>query len=330
MPGLIGQTGGRIASPIEPTEEKALSCNRVGIAALTASVLVGCSATTPPSSETARPETIGAEVAAPAQEPPRPTTAQPVLAADPARIVDDLMADERALRDPRASEAALTAAARRQQKSYRVLARHPEWDAITRPRVPRALLEVFDRNIDARRQLAAMGRGKPTLPAWRIDPPRPAEELLAYYRKSEASSGVGWNYLAAINFVETAYGRISGVSTAGAQGPMQFMPSTFATHGAGTDILSPHDSIMAAGRFLAAHGFARDRDHALYRYNNSRQYVRAINQYAALIAADPAVFAGYHRWEVYYNSVAGDVVLPVGYAAESPIPVEEYLKRHPQ
>ncbi|ORV83681.1 lytic transglycosylase domain-containing protein [Mycolicibacterium iranicum] len=304
----------------------ALSGNRVGVAAVAASVLVGCSAPAPPAADPAPPQAVGAQTA----QPTLPSTAQPVLAPDPARIVDDLVADEHALRDQQSSEETLTAAARRQQKAYRVLARHPEWDVIARARVPRTLLDVYDRNIDARRQLSAMGRGKPTLPAWRIDPPRPAEELLGYYRKAEAASGVGWNYLAAINFVETAYGRISGVSTAGAQGPMQFMPSTFATHGAGTDILSPHDSIMAAGRFLAAHGFARDRDHALYRYNNSRQYVRAINQYATLIGADPAVFAGYHRWDVYYNTVAGDVVLPVGYSSTSPIPVQEYLKRHPQ
>ncbi|MDA2894830.1 lytic transglycosylase domain-containing protein [Mycolicibacterium sp. BiH015] len=303
-----------------------MSGNRVGVAALAASVLVGCSVPAPPSGDTAPPDTAGTQAA----QPPVLRAAQPVLASDPARIVDDLVADEHALRDRQSSEETLTAAARRQQKAYRVLARHPEWDPVARARVPRTLLDVYDRNIDARRQLGAMGRGKPTLPAWRINPPRPADELLSYYRKAESASGVGWNYLAAINFVETAYGRISGVSTAGAQGPMQFMPSTFATHGAGTDILDPHDSIMAAGRFLAAHGFVRDRDHALYQYNNSRQYVRAINQYATLIGADPAVFAGYHRWDVYYNTVAGDVVLPVGYSSTSPIPVEEYLKHHPQ
>ncbi|PRC50050.1 lytic transglycosylase, partial [Mycobacterium sp. ITM-2017-0098] len=105
---------------------------------------------------------------------------------------------------------------------------------LARPRIPQALLDVYDRNIDARRQLGAMNRGKPTLPAWRIQLPLPADELLGYYRTAEAESGVGWNYLAAINFVETAFGRIAGVSTAGAQGPMQFMPSTFAAYGAGS------------------------------------------------------------------------------------------------
>ncbi len=296
------------------------------ITAIAVLAVAGCSA--PPQSH--RGDTATSVVAAPAPPRPAPHRAQPTLAADPVHIVADLVSDEQTLRDLGAAQVQLDAAARRQQKSYRVLARHPEWDAIVRPHVPRVLIDVYDRNIDARRQLGAMGRGKPTLPPWRIQPPPPVGELLGYYREAEAATGVSWNYLAAINFVETAFGRISGVSTAGAQGPMQFMPSTFAVYGAGTDILSPHDSIMAAGRFLAAQGFARDRDHALFRYNNSRQYVRAINQYATVIAAHPAGLAGYHRWDVYYNSTAGDVVLPNGYAAAAPIPVEEYLKSNPQ
>ena len=153
---------------------------------------------------------------------------------------------------------------------------------------------------------------------------------MGYYRAAESASGVGWNYLAAINLIETAFGRVAGVSTAGAQGPMQFMPSTFAAYGEGGDILSPRDSIMAAGRYLAATGFAYDRDHALYRYNNSNQYVRAVSDYAAVLTSDPAAFAGYYRWDVYYNTTAGDVLLPIGYSATSPSAVADYLATHPQ
>ena len=87
---------------------------------------------------------------------------------------------------------------------------------------------------------------------------------------------------------------------------------------------------MAAGRYLAVNGFASDRDRALYRYNNSNQYVQAVNDYAAVLAADPAAFAGYHRWDVYYNTTAGDVVLPIGYSATAPIRVADYLAPHPR
>jgi membrane-bound lytic murein transglycosylase B len=75
-------------------------------------------------------------------------------------------------------------------------------------------------------------------------------------QQRERANRPGWNYLAAINLVETGLGRIVGVTPAGAQGPMQFLPATFAKYGDGGDIRSPHDSIMAAGRFLAANGFA--------------------------------------------------------------------------
>ncbi len=259
-----------------------------------------------------------------------PGGAQPRLASDPAQLADDLVADELTLRDPAAGEAALVAAAHREQAAYRAIGRHPEWDATIRPRIPASLTDVYGRNVDARRQLDALTRPRDTLPAWRIEPPAPADELMTYYRQAESESGVGWNYLAAINLVETRFGSIAGVSTAGAQGPMQFLPSTFASYGQGGDINSPHDSILAAGRYLAANGFAGDRDHAIYGYNHAREYVNAVNQYAALIAADPAAFAAYYRWDVYCSTTAGDVLLPIGYAAASPIPVAEYLSAHPQ
>ncbi|OBG70659.1 lytic transglycosylase [Mycobacterium sp. E1214] len=268
--------------------------------------------------------------AALAGPPHAPSGIQPTLAPDPTQLADDLVADELALRDPATPQAALTAAARREQLAYRVIGRHPDWDAIVRPRIPPALLDGYDRNVDARRQLQAMTQPRDTVPAWRIDPPAPAEELLNDYHAAEAESGVGWNYLAAINLVETRFGSINGVSTAGAQGPMQFLPSTFASYGQGGDINSPHDSIAAAGRYLAANGFASDPDRALFGYNHAHQYVQAVDDYAALIAADPAAFATFYRWEVYYATTAGDVLLPIGYAAAAPIPVGDYVAANAQ
>lgn len=275
---------------------------------------------------------------APAPAEPAPTTAavgaappgvQPRLAPDPAQLADDLVADELALRDPAISESAMTAAARRQQAAYRAIGRHPEWDSIVRPRIPADLLGVYDRNVDARRQLNALAEVRDTLPAWRIMAPAPAEELLGYYREAEAATGVPWNYLAAINLIETRFGSIAGVSTAGAQGPMQFMPATWAAYGRG-DVTAPRDAIMAAGRYLAASGFADDPDGAIFRYNNATTYVRAVNDYAAVMAADPATFGHYYRWDVYYFTTAGEVLLPIGYSATSRIPVAEYLAVHPQ
>lgn len=256
--------------------------------------------------------------------------AQPTLAADPAQIGADLVADEQAIRDPATPEPALVAAARRQQAAYRAIGRNPDWDMIIRPLIPANLTVTYDRNIDARRQLAAMSPVRDTLPAWRIVPTAPADDLLTLYRETEAATGVGWNYLAAINLIETRFGSIAGLSTAGAQGPMQFMPETWAAYGAGGDVNSPRDAILGAGRYLAASGFASNPDRAIYAYNHANEYVRAVKDYAAILAEDPGSFAGYYRWEVYYYTTAGDVLLPVGYAQSERIPVSEYLATHPQ
>lgn len=249
---------------------------------------------------------------------------------DPAALATDLVAADQALRNPSAPEQVLAAAARRQQVAYRTLGAHPEWDAIARPQIPASLLDVYDRNIDARRALMALTDPKSSMPPWRVVPPVPANELIASYRAAEAASGVPWNYLAAINFVETGFGRINGISDDAAAGPMQFLPSTFAAYGNGGDIHSPRDSIMAAGRLLAANGFATNRDKAIWGYNHSDHYVRAVNDYAAVIGGDPAGFAGYYRWDTYYRTTAGDLLLPIGYVSSSRIPVAEYLAAHPQ
>jgi membrane-bound lytic murein transglycosylase B len=299
---------------------------------------VGCAPSTPPATTSvALPTAPSAPATGPLtatmlDDPSddAPAGAQPELSDDPAQLADDLVADERALRDAATPEAALSTAARRQQAAYRAIGHHPDWDASVRPRIPAELLEAYDHNVDARRQLVAMTHPRDTVPAWNVVAPAPAEELLRDYRDAESASGVGWNYLAAINLIETRFGSIEGASEAGARGPMQFLPSTFAAHGDGGDIDSPRDSIMAAGRYLAANGFGADRDHAIYRYNNADTYVRAVNDYAAILANDPSTFAGYYRWDVYYSTTAGDVLLPIGYTATSPIPVGDYLATHPQ
>ena len=286
----------------------------------------------------AEPSVTGSGVVATTQTPASgavrkmdaPAGAQPRLASDPAQIADDLVADEQALRDPATAEDALVTAARRQQVAYRAIGRHPEWDPVIRPRIPEWLIVTYDRNVDARRQLAAMSPVRDTLPAWRIIPTAAANDLLGFYRDAEAATGVGWNYLAAINLIETRFGSIAGLSTAGAQGPMQFMPETWAAYGNGGDVNSPRESIMAAGRFLAASGFATDRNRAVFAYNHANQYVNAVNDYAAILAADPGAFGGYYRWDVYYYTTAGDVLLPLGYDAPQRIPVGEYLATHPQ
>ena len=150
------------------------------------------------------------------------------------------------------------------------------------------------------------------LPKWRIVDPAPIDELVGYYKAAEAEFGVHWSYLASINLIETRMGRIRGVSTANAQGPMQFIPSTWAAYGEG-DINSDKDSIRAAARYLKASGYDTNLDLAIWRYNHSYKYVAAVKHYARVMQIDPNAYRGYHQWQVYYLASFGDILLPVGY-----------------
>lgn len=238
---------------------------------------------------------------------------------DPAeldRLADQLAADEAALRNPATPAADIPALARRQQAAYRALSARPA--AMTRvlPRLPEALRPIAQANVDAGAELRAMTKPKSDLPPWKIIPPPPAEELERYYKEAEARFGVPWAYLASVHLVETRMGRIRGTSTAGAQGPMQFLPSTWKAYGMGGDINDPHDAISGAANYLKANGGAAGRmDNALFRYNNSNRYVRAVTLYAQQIEADPRTYLAYHNWQVYYITPWGDLCLEEGYGS---------------
>ena len=159
------------------------------------------------------------------------------------------------------------------------------------------------------------------LPRWRIVAPPPAEELLGYYRVAQRRTGVSWTYLAAIHLVETRMGRIRGVSTAGARGPMQFLPSTWDLYGAGGDINDPRDAILAAARLLKASGAPGDMRGALWHYNQSTEYVRAVSEYARTMKRSRSAYRGYWHWRVLYRHARGTYVLPVGYPKTRPVPL---------
>ena len=242
-------------------------------------------------------------------------SAAPTDPADLDRLADQLAADETALRDPATPDADVAALARRQQAAYRALSARPEVLPRVLARLPEALRPVAQANVDAGAELRAMTRPKTDLPPWRIIAPPPPEELQRDYHQAEDATHVPWAYLAAVHLVETRMGRIRGTSTAGAQGPMQFLPSTWARWGGGGDINDPHDAIMAAGRYLAASGAPGDLHRALYAYNHSDHYVRAVTLYAQQIEANPRAYLAYHAWQVYYITPRGDLWLEEGYGS---------------
>ncbi len=127
----------------------------------------------------------------------------------------------------------------------------------------------------------------------------PAQALLGYYHAAAARSGIDWTYLAAINFIESDFGRVNGPSSAGALGPMQFLPSTWNQYGRDGDIMSPSDSIQAAARFLVANGAPGDYDRAVLHYNRDPDYVLAVRSYAAALRLDPPWLDRLHAWSTY-------------------------------
>ena len=245
----------------------------------------------------------------------------PVAASDPAGLATQISDAEGAVRGESVTGDELELAAHAQQVAYRALAAKPEWDDDVRALLPESLRATVDANVAAGRELRALVRNpRPNLPAWRIVAPEPIEHLRELYEAAEAEFGVPWEYLAAVHLTETRMGRIRGTSTAGAQGPMQFLPSTWEAYGEG-DINDTGSAIRAAARYLEANGAPERMADALYRYNPTPKYVNAVTAYAEQMVADERAYRGYYHWQVYYWSTLGDVWLRVGYEETEERPV---------
>jgi soluble lytic murein transglycosylase-like protein len=110
----------------------------------------------------------------------------------------------------------------------------------------------------------------------------PPSQYMALYRSAaETCPGMRWTLLAAVGQVESGHGRNVGPSSAGAVGPMQFMPATFRGYAVDgdadgrTDPLSPADAIFTAARYLCEGGAGSPSGirSALFRYNHASWYV---------------------------------------------------------
>ena len=124
----------------------------------------------------------------------------------------------------------------------------------------------------------------------------PVASLRNYYAEAQRRYGVDASYLASINFIESSFGRNNGPSSAGALGPMQFLPSTWANWGQGGNINDPHDAIMAAARYLVHYGAPGDMRTAIFHYNLDYDYVDAVEFFARAIRADPSWLDRLYYW----------------------------------
>jgi hypothetical protein len=122
--------------------------------------------------------------------------------------------------------------------------------------------------------------------------------LLPIFQAAGTAYGVPWQVLAAINEVETDYGRDLSVSSAGAEGWMQFLPSSWESYGVDAngdgfkDPYNPADAIFAAARYLRAAGAATDVRGAVFSYNHSQAYVESVLLRAKLLGGTPDELLG--------------------------------------
>jgi hypothetical protein len=179
------------------------------------------------------------------------------------------------------------------------------------PRLARAVIRLLPARLArdvtddvlAHRELASLKPSRPGPPI-RLGPALAAARLRAYYAEAQRRSGVAWQVLAAVNFVESDFGRLREASASGALGPMQFMRSTWAAYGRG-DVHDPHAAILGAARFLRAAGAASDERAALHRYNPSAAYVDAVERYAGRIRRDPTAFLVFYARRIVVRSADG-------------------------
>jgi membrane-bound lytic murein transglycosylase B len=148
--------------------------------------------------------------------------------------------------------------------------------------------EVF-----ADRALTRLSAGWPIKRRFKTGKPLPARRLWAYYGAAKRRFGVSRSLLAAVNLVESQFGRLRNESVSGAQGPMQFMPATFASYGVDGDgdgdreITDPADAIFSAAHYLCANGAGRDAEstaRAIWHYNHADWYVALVLKLAGQYA----------------------------------------------
>jgi murein DD-endopeptidase MepM/ murein hydrolase activator NlpD len=136
------------------------------------------------------------------------------------------------------------------------------------------------------------------VPNFFIDQFRIPPFLLSIYQAAGIQYSIPWQVLAAINEIETDYGRNLSVSSAGALGWMQFMPASWATYGVDAngdgvkDPYNPVDAIFAAARYLRAAGGDQDVGKAIFAYNHADWYVQSVLLRARVIGGMPADLVG--------------------------------------
>jgi murein DD-endopeptidase MepM/ murein hydrolase activator NlpD len=139
-------------------------------------------------------------------------------------------------------------------------------------------------------------------------------QLLGLWQRAGSTYGIPWQVLAAINKVESNFGRNMGPSSAGAVGWMQFMPDTWLRWGVDAngdgvaDPWNPNDAIFSAARYLAAAGGSTDIYRSVYAYNHADWYVREVLGLAGIYGSDSTIAFSLDRMQQSLEAARAAVV----------------------
>jgi hypothetical protein len=202
--------------------------------------------------------------------------------------------DRAAVLERAADARAVTAA--QVQRRYDVLL-----DALAEAQAELAALSERARGLEEARALAAriaaLNAAVDATGAQRVATARAGEVPASYKRlyvdAARTCSGMSWTLLAAVGQVESGHGANTNTSYAGAQGPMQFMPATFAAYAVDgdrdgdKDVHDPADAVFTAARYLCANGAGRGGqalERAIWHYNHAEWYVQLVLKLAGQYA----------------------------------------------
>jgi soluble lytic murein transglycosylase-like protein len=192
------------------------------------------------------------------------------------------------------------------QRIHIVLSRDRRLARRTIARLPGRLAAEARDLVAARRALVRLAGPPPRRrPRWRTGKALPPDRLMRLYRSAQRRFGVSRRVLAAVNHVETNFNKLRSLSTAGARGPMQFIPSTWRAYGMGGDIDDPRDAILGAANYLHASGAPPHYRRALFAYNPSSLYVDAVLRYTRAIRREARTFYVLHSWQVFVRGRDG-------------------------
>ncbi len=184
------------------------------------------------------------------------------------------------------------------QAQTKALAEKAAADAVERASTPDRAADGTPTSVNPTYSFSIPGGAPIGVPNFFIEKFRIPPFLLPIYQAAGIQYGVRWEILAAINEIETDYGRNLNVSSAGALGWMQFIPSTWKAYGVDAnddgkkDPYNPVDAIFGAARYLKAAGAEKDIRKAVFAYNHADWYVDSVLMRARLIGGLPADLVG--------------------------------------